>query len=401
MRVDYLPRKRMMKRVLFVLPSFTFGGTVFSTLNMISLLDKEKYDISVFAMTHEGPVAEYYNNYNVLPEIRKISFLQGHFNKSRWGLQKMMAFFLKLTDRLCSWIGLDFKFFLYRKYAKSLQTLGFDYVASCQEGYSTKFVSCFSGVTKIAWFRSEYSEYKKLLSKRERALQSSIYHAFDKIVCVSQVTREDFISNFPDLVDRTYAIHNIQNTKVIEAKANEPVSDPLDASVFSIVSVGRIAPPKQFYRIPEIASKLKNNGFAFKWYIIGDGNGGNENDKLHENIKLFDVGNEVFCIGSRLNPYPYIKQAKLCVNTSYYEACPRVVIESKILHTPVVCADFKSAIEFVSPGVDGFVDKIENIWQIIANLISDKQLYQCIKSNCDKYSFNSERIINQLNLLFE
>ena len=45
-------------RVLYVLPAFTFGGTVFSTLNMIMMLDKEKYDISVLPMTYQGPVKD-------------------------------------------------------------------------------------------------------------------------------------------------------------------------------------------------------------------------------------------------------------------------------------------------------------------------------------------------------
>ena len=390
----------MKKRILFVLPSFTFGGTVFSTLNMISLLDNDKYDINVFAMTHEGPVSEYYKGYNVLPEIPELSLLFGHLDKEKDTLRRVRASFIKLTDRLCTKLGKDYKLHLYRKYAKKLQNKGFDFVASCQEGYSTKFVSCFTGVKKIAWFRSEYSIFKEQLSEYERGLQSTIYHTFDKIVCVSRITRDDFVHYFPDLDSRTFAIHNIQNTKEIESKGNKPVSDSFDDSVFSIVSVGRIAPQKQFHKIPEIAAHLKEAGCSFRWYIIGDGNSGGENDKLQSNIAKYNVGEEVVCMGSRLNPYPYIKSAKLCVNTSYYEACPRVVIESKILHTPVICADFSSAKEFVTSGVDGYVDKLENLHTIIAKLINDNTLYRSIKDNCDKYVFNSQEIAEQLNELF-
>lgn len=390
----------MKKRILFVLPSFTFGGTVFSTLNMISLLDKEKYDISVFAMTHEGPVSEYYKGYYVLPEIPELSLLFGHFDKEKNVFRKMMAACLKLSDRVCSKLGVDFKLHLYRKYAKKLQSQGFDYVASCQEGYASKFVSCFFGPLKIAWFRSEYSVFKDQLSDYEKGLQSSIYHSFDKIVCVSHITRDDFVSFFPDLDNRTFAIHNIQNTKEIEKKANCIVSDPLDDSNFSIVSVGRIAPQKQFHKIPEIAAKLKEKGCQFRWYIIGDGNSGGENDKLQSNIVKFDVAKEVICMGCRLNPYPYIKQANLCVNTSYYEACPRVVIESKILHTPVVCTDFSSAKEFVTSDVDGYVDKLENLPTVISSLIEDNVLYRRIKKVCDNYTFNCRVIADQLDELF-
>ena len=390
----------MKKRILFVLPSFTFGGTVFSTLNMISLLDKEKYDIYVFAMTHEGPVSEYYKDYKVLPEIPKLSLLFGHLGKERNISRRIRALVLKLTDRLWSKFGKDYKWQLYRKYAKVLQGQGFDIVASCQEGYSTKFVSCFTGVKKIAWFRSEYSVYKDQLSEREQKLQGNIYRSFDKIVCVSKITRNDFVRYFPDLDSRTFAIHNIQNTQEIKKKAIESVKDPLSDSVFSIVSVGRIAPQKRFHMIPELASRLKENGCAVKWYIIGDGNNGGENDMLQSNILKFGVKKEVVCMGSRLNPYPYIKQAKLSVNTSYYEACPRVVIESKILHTPVVCADFSSAKEFVTSDVDGYVDKLENLGDVITALILDKSKYKRIKTTCDQYEFNIQAVAEQLNQLF-
>ena len=390
----------MKKKLLFVLPSFTYGGTVFSTLNMISLLDKDKYDISIFAMTHEGPVSKYYVGYNVLPEVTNMSLLFGHLGKENNLFRRIRALSIKIVDKFCSYCGFDFKYYLYRRYAKVLQEEDYDYVASCQEGYATKFVSCFYGVKKIAWFRSEYSIFKDQLSKREKKLQSSIYHSFYKIVCVSQITRDDFVRYFPDLEYKTIAIHNIQNTKEIENKADLFVNDPLDDSVFTIVSVGRIAPQKQFHRIPEIASKIKESGCLFKWYIIGDGNSAGENDKLQDNIVKYKVKDEVICLGSRLNPYPYIKQAKLCVNTSYYEACPRVVIESKILHTPVICADFSSAKEFVTNGDDGFVDKLDNLWLIIANMINDDLLYQRIKDKCNKYTFDSDTISDQLNLLF-
>lgn len=69
----------MKQKILFILPGFTFGGTVFSTLNMISLLDKERYDIDVLAMTHQGPVKEYYKKagINILPEDKTLSSFIG------------------------------------------------------------------------------------------------------------------------------------------------------------------------------------------------------------------------------------------------------------------------------------------------------------------------------------
>ena len=100
-----------------------------------------------------------------------------------------------------------------------------------------------------------------------------------------------------------------------------------------------MSPQKRFSEIPAIADKLRNSGCSFKWYILGGGNTYNEYDKLVQNIKNKHIEDFVICLGEKLNPYPYIAHSDLVVNTSYIEACPRVVIESKIIKTPVVCAD--------------------------------------------------------------
>ena len=89
------------------------------------------------------------------------------------------------------------------------------------------------------------------------------------------------------------------------------------------------------------------------------------------------------------------------VNTSYYEACPRVVAEAQILHTPVICADFSSAKEFVKNGENGFIDTIDMLWKPIADMISDKDSYNRIKTNCNNYTSENDAIIMQLHSLFD
>lgn len=393
----------MKQKILFVLPGFTFGGTVFSTLNMISFLDKKKYDINVLAMTHQGPVKEYYEKagIHILPEDITLSAMMGRTSKETITYRKFQFFIVKLIRRLCKYAKIDYPLYIYKRKAKKLQKLNhYDYVASCQELDSTYFASCFPDTKRIAWFRSEYNVYKHQLTSSERERENRIYPRFHQIVCVSQTTRDDFVSHFPNLEERTIAIHNIQNVGNIEAKAAASIDDPFNKSIFNIVSVGRIAPQKRFSYIPSIAADLKKRGLKFMWHIIGDGNAAGEWDKLQKNITKYKVTDCIDCMGSRLNPYPYIVSADLSVTPSYYEACPRVVIESKILKTPCVCADFSSAREFVTSDVDGYVDKIENIVTHIANMISDNKLYMRIKNECNKYEIDNQTIYNKLQEVF-
>lgn len=394
----------MKQKILFVLPGFTFGGTVFSTLNMISLLDKEKYDIDVLAMTHQGPVKEYYESagINILPESIVLSALMGRLSKEHSWVRKISFYGVKILRRLCIYTGVDFPLFVYQHKANRIQSKShYDYVASCQEFDATYFASCFPDTKRIAWFRNEYSVCSKLMTKKDRLRDARLYHRFDQIVCVSQTTRDDFASHFNGIQDKVVAIHNIQNVENIEEKASAFIDDPFEKEIFNIVSVGRFAPQKRFPFIPGIAAELKKRGLKFKWHIIGDGNVAGEWDKTQANIKKYDVADCVECMGSRLNPYPYIASADLSVTPSSYEACPRVVIEAKILKTPCICADFSSAREFVSNDVDGYVDTIDTIVEPISKMISDKDTYNRINNVCKNYQIDNDIIYAQLQNVFK
>ena len=50
------------KKILFVLGAYNYGGTVFSTLNMLSYL-KDMYDVYVMALAPYGPVKQLYSQY--------------------------------------------------------------------------------------------------------------------------------------------------------------------------------------------------------------------------------------------------------------------------------------------------------------------------------------------------
>lgn len=392
----------MRKKILFVLPGFTFGGTVFSTLNMISFL-KSDYDVYVLPMTYQGPVINKYIDAGVslIPESISLSSLMGKVKNERNILRKTIIIFFKAIKKALSVLGVDFLDYVFRRIAQKEELRNrYDYVVACQEGAATYFVSHFKQTNRISWFRTEYSIYKTEISEEDLEREKKYYSKIDKVVCVSKTTREDFIKYFPSIADNVLAIHNIQNVSNIRDLASQVVLD-FPISDFVIVSVGRFNPQKRFSAIPSLAKKIVEKGCDFKWIIIGDGNAFGEGDKLQEEISKNGMTGTVICLGGKLNPYPYILKSSLLVNTSYVEACPRVVIEAKILKTPVICTDFSSAREFVTDGVDGFVDSINNISEHIAQMILDKKLYKKIKSECDSYEIDNKSIYSKLQDLFK
>lgn len=393
----------MNKKILFVLPKFEFGGTVFSTFNMIRMLQRHGgYDISVFPMIEDGPVRNVYKGINVLDSNFLLESYYANRNEYA-GLAKYKYLAGKAIDKVLFKLGLFSLDKLFDKVAADLQSKHhFDFVASCQEGDSTELVSHFRDCKRLAWFRSEMSVYLKKHISEERAKRlSSIYGRIDSIVCVSKTTRDDFAQYFPEIDERIIAIHNIQDVNEILKKASQKIDDPFDKQYFTLVSVGRMAPQKRFASIPKIASELVSIGLKnFRWYIIGDGNTAGEYDCLIKELDKYQMREYVKPIGSRINPYPYIQSADALVIPSSYEACPRVVAEAHILKVPVISADYSSAAEFVHHGKDGFVAPLENLKDYIALMIKQTEEGCIVTENCKSYQLDTDIILEQLLKVF-
>lgn len=393
----------MNSKILFVLPKFEFGGTVFSTLNMIRMLQQHGgYDISVFPMIAYGPVRNVYDGLNVLDSDFLLDCFFANIQEYT-GLHKLGVIAGKCINKICNMEGVYDKGKMYDRVAKKLQDrYHFDFVASCQEGDSTEFVSHFKDCKRIAWFRSEMSVYLQNHISKERAKHlTSIYEKMDNIVCVSKTTRDDFAQYFPAIDDRILAIHNIQDVQEIFSKANEAVSDPFDKKYYTLVSVGRMSPQKRFAYIPKIASELVSSRVTnFRWYIIGDGNKAGEYDRFLEAMDKYQMWDYVKAIGSRVNPYPYIQSADALVIPSSYEACPRVVAEAHILKVPVISADYSSVSEFVHHGIDGFVGTIDEQKDLIIKMVNGTDESRIVIENCKRYKLDTDLILNQLIRVF-
>ena len=391
----------MNKKILFILPKFEFGGTVFSTFNMIRMLQQHGgFDIYVYPMIADGPIRQVYNSINVLKSdfLLESSFVNLQEYK---GVKKLSFFLGKIVKRLS--LSKDYNVKQFERVAQKLQMqYHFDFVVSCQEGDSTEFVSYFKDCKRIAWFRSEMTLYLQNHISEDRAKGLKfIYGRMNNIVCVSKTTRDDFAKYFPEFDKRILAIHNIQDIKAIFDKANEIINDPFDKKYYTLVSVGRMSPQKRFADIPKIASKLVMDGLTdFRWYIIGDGNKNGEYDRLIEELKKYQMHEYVKVIGSRVNPYPYIQSADALVIPSSYEACPRVVAEAHILKVPVISADYSSATEFVHHCVDGFVGNIDELNFYIAEMIKGSDNSKTVIRNCKNFNFDTGYILKQLLNLF-
>lgn len=383
------------KKILFIVPNFSTGGTNRSLQCLLNKLDTRMYDAHVFVMAHDGLYRNDFQNFNILDSNALLESIVAHY-ESRTGWKKLYSLVTKI---LCKATKYKFQRLTFKVVAnKLIVNNNYDAIIAFEEGVATEFVNAFRHPNKIAWIHCDYASRKSLNNDID---ERDIYSSFKSVVCVSKYTRQSFLSIYPKFEKKTFAIYNVLDTDMMHqmAKVKSPIV--FNKSLFNIISIGRIDPVKQFSSIPEIASKIKDKGAKFCWYIIGPKGTDDEFQKLQENLIKYDVNEEVKLLGETNNPYNYIEQAQLLVNTSKSEACPYVINEAKVLRTPVVCTNFGSAQEFVHFGENGYYAPLEELDNYIFKLIDDKKVYTTIENNLHSFEFDNQEIMFSIYELIE
>ena len=380
----------MRKKLLFVIPSFMIGGTTVSTLNLISLLDKSKYDVTVMPILCRGILKEQYRDVVQLkPSLIFESLSVASWRQMPGFLNSLFAmavrFAAKKSWKLKTWL-------LRVGWKQSLGHEHFDTIVACQEGRTTEFVSETPIVDKVAWVRCDYSRIAK-----RRPYDGEIYGRFRSIVCVSEGTFSKFVKIFPEYVPKTFCIQNPQNTDLIRKQGEMPEDDPhFLTDRTTLVSVGRLNPVKRFNQIAPIAQRLKEIGLRFRWYIIGEGK---ERKVIEKSIKDLGMDEYVIMLGAKINPHYYIRHADLYVCLSESEACPRVVNEAKILGTPTVSTDFPTICEFIEDGKTGIISPLSDITNAIMRFCNDKVLRERIERNISQFHFDNTELMKRITML--
>ena len=377
-----------MKKILFILPSFKIGGTNTAFNNLLSKI-KNNYDIDVFAIDNSGPNFEFVSkNAHIIGVSTK-----RHNTGDKIDVVSNLKSFAKVIKRFVERLGIDISPLFFKSTASLLSKNNYDIVIGDQEGQATRLLKYIKAKKKVAWVHCDFSRRMNTkLYKKERGY----YDDVDKIVCVSKFTASEFQKCLPNVAHKVTYLHNALEVNSILSKSKDQVDDVRFLNqVFTIISVGRIDPVKRFDKIPEIASKMKEYGVAFKWYILG--NGSNENiSKLTHSISQYSVEDCVITLGAKTNPYPYIANSSILVSTSSSEACPTVINEAKILGIPVVSADYGSAREFIGDNEFGIVCPLSDMADSITKLISDRILYNHYREVLRHYTYENDEILNKL-----
>ena len=370
----------MKKKILFVIPEYSHGGTNKSLESLLSAIDEKRYEISIFCLYEDGGVF-YKNIFKPYIIAKSLLYVLAHDNVIT---RKVMGVAMNLFKNLSfNW--------LYRYEANRLQhKYKFDTVIAFQEGSATQFVSLINyPVNRIAWVHCDYANRFAAIEKKS---ELSLYCLYNHIVSVSYSAVHSFNSIYPELKDRTKCIYNLIDCSYILRQSSQDVNFEKQGNCFNLISVGRFVAVKQFGLIPQIVQKLKLlTKKSFCWYIVGDGN---ERNKVESVISSMGLDKNIKILGAKDNPYPYFKQSDLYVCTSLSESFSYTIAESKTLHVPVLTNDFPVANEVVSPN-EGWICNVKDMAFILKDIIEDKNcIYSNVKKTIDNFKYDNNAIVD-------
>ncbi|MEO3945385.1 glycosyltransferase [Gorillibacterium sp. CAU 1737] len=348
----------MKKKLLFIIPSLSAGGGEKSLVTLLSQLDYTRYEVDLFLLHPEGlfldflprevrvlPLPDTWKTF-ALPLVESVrSFLaEGKVSLARHRLQFALASRTQDTS-LGEQRG-------WKHLSAALPLLPGVYDVAIGFLEKTSNYLCVDKVRarkKIGWVHIDYDKHGM-----DAAFDLPYFQKLDHIVTVSEECAEILRRHFPEEAGKIDVVYNIVSPAMITRMADEVPEDLYGrrGKETIILSIGRLHPQKAFELAVAACRRLLDRGHAVRWYVIGEGE---ERGKLTEQIAENGLSDHFFLLGLKANPYPYIKQADLYVQTSRYEGKSIAIDEAKILGKPIVVTNFSTAVDSLRHGTEGLI----------------------------------------------
>ena len=336
----------MKKKILFLIHDLGHGGAEKVLVNLVNNMDPEQFDISVIALFGGGV-----NEQFLAPHIH----YRAVYSKSFPGNSHVMKL---LTPKQ-----------LHKLYIKEHYDIEISYL----EGPCARIISgCDDPNTKkVCWIHIE-QRTRKWAAGSFRSYREAMdcYNAFDRIVCVSDTVRQDFLGLLPVDVP-TGVLYNTNESAKIMSLSGESVEDSLFSDLeIKLVCVGKLLMNKGFHRMLPIVHRLRADGYPVHLYILGIGP---MEEELKQQAAELGVADAVTLLGYQTNPYKYVAKCDLFVCASFAEGFSTAATEALIVGTPVCTVEVSGMKEMLGE---------QNEWGIVTDN-EDEALYLGIKSLLD------------------
>ena len=368
------------KKILFSIDSLHCAGAEKSLVTLLSLIDYSKYEVDLQLFGYGGALEDLLpKEVNLLEPLKYTSFcdlsVKSAILQSIKNLNstKLLAARLKFTlsIRKEKYTNAQKARIFWQKVSNVIEKniKEYDIAISYAQGIPTFYVADkVNAKKKYAWVNVSYH-----LTGLEKEFQKKYYKIYDKIIAVSDSTREILNEVFPEYKNKTEVIYDINDPNFILKMSviGEGYDDNFDG--LRILTVGRLAKQKGYDIALEACKMLKEKGINFRWYSLGIG-------PLEKEIQRYIAENNLNdyfkLLGVKSNPYPYIKNCDIYVQTSKFEGFGLAIAEARMLNKPVVTTRFDAVYNQMIDRKNGLVVDMDakGISDGILELINNKEL---------------------------
>jgi Glycosyltransferase len=393
-------------RLLFVGITMNCAGTEKAFLGLVNHLDYDRFDVTLLLAKASGPLFDQIpKQIKVieLPECGEMFTLTGataknaimdcYVKKNPLTLLEIFPYAAKsvLARKQRSFTAMR----LWLHLMKKMPVLSGEYdIAASFWGDKSMFymVDKVRANKKITWLHFDYST-----PPRDDTLYLPYFEKCDKIINVSRAVDDALKAKLPQIAARCEVIENINDPKTIWDLALRGESFP-DGWFKGkrLLTIARVCEQKGVDFIPPVLKKLVDDGYPVRWYIVG---GGDEADicRLKEQALTCGVADTLFILGTKVNPYAFMRDCDIFVLPSRYEGKPITVEEAKIMYKPILASRYLSADEQLLGGQLGYITDIgeDGLYKGLKKLLGDPSLCDEYTERLSKLTYDTENAVKR------
>ena len=360
-----------------MLTSMNIGGVEKSLLSLLDRIPKEEYDITLLLLSKSGGFLDYVPSHIKIEEatwykdIKHIIMdspyeIINRYKENKQYLKIMNFTYYYLIDKY-----FDNRFNYYKYAMNGVPNHNEEYDIAISYQGPTDIIDYYIGhkvkaKEKISWVHFDVSKHS-FNSK----LYKKLYTKYNKIFVVSNEGKSKLISKIDNIQEKTEVFPNIVSKDLILSMSQEEVSFDNNYKGIKIVTVGRLSKEKGQDLAIEVLKKLKDNGYDVKWYCVGEGN---DRAYFEGLIKEYNLQNSFILLGAKVNPYPYMKNADIYIQTSRHEGYCLTLAEAKHLNKRIITTDFIGAYEQIADGENGFICSfdVNSLYEKVIRVIENR-----------------------------
>lgn len=393
----------MKKKILFVSKDLNSGGAEKSLVSLLSQINYEQYSVDLILLEEgdffKSSIPDEVNYIGVIKETNLLLSMSAKKSLAVMMKQKKILSFISvfightIYKAISKFFNMNAKIIKWKMVSILIPKVQENYDVAVAYNYDFPIhfvVDKVEAPIKIGWVHGNYD-----LTRNISGLDKVYFSKLDKIVTVSETCKEILGNNFPYFLSKTMVIENIISPKIINSLAGKELDIHTAENKINILTIARLSAEKGINLAIQAACLLAKEGIDFKWIVIGEGF---ERDNLEKMIFDFQLEEKFILLGTKKNPYPYIKNADIYVQPSITEGKSIAIEEAKVLGKPIVVTNYSTVADQIINDLNGIVVDIDanSISRGIIRLAKSCELRKKLTSELLHNSKGNEDEVNKL-----